>query len=271
MRNPPTGDIYGQTVVKVSPAYDRQLKPLGDLALAKLVAQPGDRIVDVGCGAAQTCVQIGEAIGPSGKVIGIDRSPILVEFARKRVEELEQVEIAEGDATTFAFESGTYDALFSRFGVMAFAEPVAAFSNLRGALKSDGRFAFVCWRAYQDNELDYLPFNAAAPHLPPDELCAVEEGAPFSFAEPDAVREVLKMSGFGEVSLTAHDVAVTAGGVDSTLDLCLSAGALGSVIRRRPELFDVVKHAVRRDLEKQAHGRDVFMSAAVWVVTAKAC
>lgn len=261
-------DVYGQAVISVSAAYDCQLKPLGDLALATLAARSGEHIVDIGCGAAQTCLQLAETVGTEGAVLGLDLSPALVEFAAKRASGLPQIEVINADVGAFAFAPHTYDGLFSRFGVMSFADPVASFSNLRSGLKPKGRLAFVCWRAFGENELDHLPFNAALSHLPSDDTRHIEQAYPFSFADIDHVKTVLRESGFEDIEGTPHDLGVSAGDLESTLNLCLGVGALGAILRRKPELRDVVIEPVRKALEERNSAQGLFMNAAVWVVTA---
>jgi len=262
-------DIYGQTVVPVSRQYDAQLKPLGDLALAKLAPSDGEFVLDIGCGAAQTCLQLAKAVGPSGAVLGVDRSPVLAKFAAERTRSMPHIQIVRGDAQTYTFKPNTYHALFSRFGVMAFANPVAAFSNLRRALKPEGRLAFVCWRGFRENELDYLPFDAAADHLPEDQVQTVENAYPFSFSDPDYVRSILRDAGFGSIGLFAHDISVCAGDLNDTLELCLSAGALGGLVRKTPQLRDVVLSPVCKALAARQSVSGLFMNAAVRTITAK--
>lgn len=262
-------DIYGRTVARVFRQNDAQLKPLGDLALTRLNATGGEHIVDIGCGAAQTCLQIAEAVGPAGSVLGVDVSPILASLAAERTRSTPQTRIVEGNAEKFAFAPSYYHAVFSRFGVMAFADSVRAFSNFRAALRPEGRLTFVCWRSFAENEIDHLPFRASAGCLSAEDLQGVEAAAQFSFSDADHIRQVLLESGFVGIDVEAHDVSVSAGDVESTLELCLSVGALGAVVRRKPGLRDLVEGPVRKVLDARARERDVFMNAAVWVVAAR--
>tara|TARA_R110001606_G_scaffold348677_2_gene498287 strand:- start:250 stop:975 length:726 start_codon:yes stop_codon:yes gene_type:complete len=239
------------------------------LALTQLNAQVGERVVDIGCGAGQTCVQIARAVGPTGSVLGIDLSPVLVDFAQTRTRNARQVEIVKGDAGSFDFRPQTYDALYSRLGVMAFADPALTFSNMAHALKADGRLAFVCWRSFKENELDHLPFYAAAEYLPTEDVQRAVKAAPFSFSDVDYVRAILLEAGFDKTEFTSHDVSVSAGDIDSTLELCLSTGALGSLMRVKPELRKDVEGPVRNALAAREDPRGLFMTAAVWIVAAK--
>lgn len=261
-------DYYGQTVVRVTRQYDAQLKPLGDLALAELVAKKGEHIIDMGCGAAQTCLQLAKAVGPNGLVLGIDRSPVLSRFAVERTQTVSQIKIVNADIIEHSLERRSYDALYSRFGVMAFEDPVPTFSNLRGALKHNGRLAFVCWRRLKENELDYLPFNAARNYLPYDAREAAETAYPFSFAAAETITDVLSKAGFKDIRCTPHDIDVCAGDIEETLALCLSAGSLGAIMRRMPSLVKKVTDPVREALLARQSEQGVFMGAAVWVVSA---
>ncbi|MCH8952581.1 MAG: class I SAM-dependent methyltransferase, partial [Proteobacteria bacterium] len=105
-------------------ALDRQLAPAGALGLAALAPRPGERILDLGCGAGATTAKIAAAVGPRGAVTGIDISPDLLAVARARPGN-EEAAFLEGDAESWDFEAGAFDALFSRFGGMFFADPPA--------------------------------------------------------------------------------------------------------------------------------------------------
>jgi len=264
------GDVYGQTQAKVLRETDLQLTPLGDLALAALAAKQGEQILDIGCGAAYTCLQLAEQVGPLGKVLGVEQTSVLAELATARTRHIPQIQIAHSDAQTYAFEQGAYDALYSRFGVMAFSDPVSTFSHFKSALRPDGRLAFVCWRSFQENELDFLPFNAAHAYLPDHLVQDAPSSTPFSFSQRDTVETVLARAGFKDVALAAHTLAVSAGDVERTLELCLSVGALGRIIRKAPELRNQVAAPVRNALASKNSQGKVFMNAATWVVTARA-
>lgn len=263
-------DLAGLTWAKVAPALDRQLAPLGESALDALAPKKGEHVVDVGCGAGQTCVQLADAVGPSGSVFGIDISPALVSAARDRTQTLPQVQIVEADAQAFDFAPKTFDTLFSRFGVMAFQDPVAAFSNFHRALKPKGRLAFVCWQPLEKNAIDHIPLNAAIPVLPASLTKDLSRSHPFSFAKPDQVKRILEEAGFHTIDVVAHAKTVDCGDEESALDLALSVGPLGKIVRENPSVRDRVRDPVRRALEKWKEPRGIFLKAAVWVVTAKA-
>ena len=118
---------------------------------------PGERVLDLGCGIGDTPQAIAEAVGEDGYVLGMDVIQSAIDVARSCADNPPHLDFACGDVETYQFSPGSFDAAFSRFGTMFFSEPVAAFPNLRKAIRAGGRIAFVCWRDLAANELDHLP------------------------------------------------------------------------------------------------------------------
>jgi SAM-dependent methyltransferase len=105
---------------------------------------------------------LAERVGLNGRVIGVDIARVSLDLARRRaLIGFSQVSFLEADAQSLNLPDQSADGIFSRFGVMAFTDPLAAFSNFHRILKPSGKLAFVCWRALQDNELDLLPLRTA--------------------------------------------------------------------------------------------------------------
>src|SRR5689334_20742768 len=147
-----------ETWVELQDRLDRQLDSLGRAALAALGPRAGEHVLDVGCGSGQATLQLADAVSPGGRVLGIDISEPLLAAARHRNRN-PRVSFLRADAQTHPFEQ-PFDAIYSRFGVMFFADPVAAFVNLKRALKPGGRLAFVCWRAEAENPVMTVPIAA---------------------------------------------------------------------------------------------------------------
>lgn len=247
--------------LEVSDLVDLQLSPLGQRAIDALGPRQSDVIVDVGCGAGQTVLQLAERVGPDGEVIGVDIAHPLIECARLRAVGLPQVRFIECDATRIPLPEKSADAVFSRFGVTAFADPIAAFSNFHRLLKRSGRMAFVCWRSLAENELDILPLRAAG-------LESRADQTPFSFENPKFLRDVLKTSGFGQIVIEPCDLPVSSGGLEDTLPVLLRVGPLGKIVREHPELRGTVEPRLRAALEPKVILGRVSLNAATWVVTA---
>ena len=141
---------------------DAQLEPHGLKAIEALAPRAGERIVDVGCGAGQTSLALAQAIGSIGTIVGCDISQPLLAMARRRAADagVDNVSFIEADVQTHIFSPSIFDAVFSRFGVMFFADPPLAFVNVRRGLRPGGRLAFVCWRAPAENMFMTLPYEA---------------------------------------------------------------------------------------------------------------
>lgn len=256
-------DSHARAWVEVCEPLDRQLSPLGLHAIDALSPRPGEVVVDVGCGAGQTVLQLAERVGPEGRVIGLDIAPLLLDVARRRAAGLGQVSFIEGDAQAVALPERSADRVFSRFGVMAFADPVAAFANFHRILKPSGRLAFVCWRALEENEVDLLPLRAAG-------LEARADPTPFSFADPDVLRTTLYAAGFRHVAVERRDEMVSCGDLDATVSVLMRVGALGRILRENPALRAVAEPRVRAALAERETDDGVALQAAIWVVTADA-
>lgn len=263
----------GQTWAALQERLDRQLEPLGRAAIDALDPAADERIIDIGCGAGQTSLELAGEVGPDGTVLGVDISAPLLEVARRRAAEagLANVRFLEADAQTRAFAPGSADGVFSRFGVMFFADPPAAFRNIREALRPGGRLAFVCWRPLALNEWMLIPMRAALQHIPaPPPPADPNAPGPFAFADPDRVRGILGEAGFSDIAIEAHDTRIGGNDLDQTVAMSLRVGPLGALLRENPDMRDTVVGSIREALEPHAGPAGVFLPGAVWVVTARA-
>jgi SAM-dependent methyltransferase len=245
-----------------------QLAPLGRLALKALAPRPGESALDIGCGGGETALDLARAVAPDGIVVGIDLSVAVLAFAKRLAKGCERVRFVQADAQVFQFEPASFDVAFSRFGATFFADPIAAFTNIRRSLKPDGRLAFVCWRALEENPLDILPLRAASAHLPPQSAQDPDAPGPFAFANSDRVRDILGRAGFEEIEITPHDERVGSGDVDTMLAVCSRVGALGKILRENPALRAAALPAVRSALAAHDGPDGVKLTAAIWVVRA---
>jgi SAM-dependent methyltransferase len=215
-------------------------------------------------------LDLARAVAPDGTVVGVDLSAAVLAFAQRAAKGCERVRFVQADAQVFPFEPASFDAAFSRFGVMFFADPTAAFINIRRGLRPNGRLAFVCWRALEGNPLDIVPLRAASAHLPPQPAHDPDAPGPFAFANPDRVRGILERASFEEIEITARDEQVGSGDLDTMLAICSRVGALGKILRENPELRAATLPAVRSALAAHDGPDGVRLNAATWVVTARA-
>jgi SAM-dependent methyltransferase len=263
-------EVRAAAWAEVREPLERQLAPLGRHALAALAPLRGENVLDIGCGGGETALDLARAVAPDGTVVGIDLSAAVLAFARRAAEGCERVRFVQADAQVFPFEPASFDAAFSRFGVMFFADPTAAFINIRRSLRPHGRLAFVCWRALEENPLDLVPLQAASAHVPPQPAHDPDAPGPFAFANPDRVRGILEQAGFAKIEITARDEKVGSGDLDTMLLVCSRVGALGKILRENPELLAGALPAVRTALAAHDGPGGVKLTAATWLVTARA-
>ncbi len=259
----------GETWASLQDRLDTQLEPLGADAIRALAPRPGERILDVGCGAGQTSLALASAVGPAGAVTGVDISRPLLEVARRRAG-ADGPTFVEADAQTYPFEAGAFDAVFSRFGVMFFADPTAAFVNLRRALKPGGRLAFICWRPPAENPFMTLPMAAVSDMLPPTPPTDPLAPGPFAFADPARVRDILSTAGFETIETRRHDLKIGSGDLDQTVAVALKIGPLGAMLREHSDKRDKVIETVREALRPHEGPAGVKLDSASWIVTARA-
>jgi len=262
----------GETWARHQRQLDRQLEILGLEAMGVLAPQTGQRILDIGCGCGETTLELSAHVGPSGAVVGVDISEPMLDVARRRDPPAGVVrpDFRNLDAQTADLGRAAFDGAFSRFGVMFFADPAAAFANIRAALKPGGRLAFVCWRAFQDNPWMREPMAAAAPLLPPLPPVDPTAPGPFAFADEGRVRAILTDAGFTGVTIDPFDADIGGGSLEETVELTLRVGPLGRILREIPHMADAVVGAVRTAIQPYEIQGRVLMPAAVWIVSAKA-
>jgi SAM-dependent methyltransferase len=266
-------DKSGPKWVEHQEMLDQQIGPIGEEAMARAKIEAGESVLDVGCGCGQTTLQLAERVGPRGHVTGIDISGVMLARARERAQGVRGVEFQLADAQTAAF-SRSFDLVYSRFGVMFFADPVAAFTNLRRALAPRGRLAFACWQQLDRNAWIAVPMAAAAKHvsLPPPPPPG--SPGPGSLADPERVARILDQAGFRDVSLEALETKVRVaggGGIDeATRFLLEGVGPTSQAMRdASADVLEAVTSAVRTALEPYLTPRGVELDASVWIVTAR--
>ena len=253
-------------------SYDRIQRSIAGFSedvLGAAAAKPGERVLDVGCGTGETTGLLAKAAGETGRVLGVDISEVLLSAARARNIANARFEI--GDAATWAFEPAAFDLVFSRFGVMFFADPVAAFRNLRRALKPSGRLVFLCWRPLQENPWVGTPMQAALPHLPPVERPGPEDPGPFAFGDQARVERILRTAGFDGLSFRRLDRLLTQGkDIPEVLDNASKFGPLSRLFAEaEPAQVEKAKQAIAEVLRPYATAEGVRLAGACWLVRAQ--
>ena len=245
--------------------------PLGRLALPQ-----GARALDVGCGWGDTAIELARKVGPTGKVLGLDCCDAFLDKGRRdaAAEGLDHVRFVASDVQTHRFEP-EFDFAFSRFGMMFFANPVAAMRNVRSAMRPGATLMFITWRVLEDNPWLAVPKAVVLRYLPPPGENAQTCGpGPFSMANPDVVRAQLAAAGFTDVAFERLDGPVMIGrDVDQALDVQLTLGPAGEIVReagaQADECRDTIMAALRDELARHAKSDGVWMQSSSWTITAK--
>ncbi len=261
----------GETWVKAQERTDRSLAELTRQALEKAAVAAGEHVLDIGCGCGTTTIEIAKT---AGRVKGVDISGPMLGLARERAAALNNIAFEQADASVADF-SPDFDLVFSRFGVMFFGDPAAAFTNIRKALKPDGRLTFMCWQTPGNNPWMSVggrivqPFlAAAAPDAPAPDPRAP---GPFAFAEEAYVQSILEQSGFSDITF---DVATATMKLGSTVEEAIeNQSQIGPLARAlallEGDTRDQALDAVRDEFSSMISPDGLMLDAAAWVVSAR--
>ncbi len=251
---------------------DRTLAPVTPPLLAFAAPRAGSTVIDVGCGCGATTIEFARAVGPSGRVIGIDVSSPMLAVAAERLREFANTTCLLGDAAELPLGDLGADLIVSRFGVMFFGDPVAAFTNLRNSLSGNGRLRFACWRPISENPWLQIPLHAVYEHAPRLPKPDPEEPGPFAFADTGRVTRILTAAGFATSSFTPLDISMDLAAGGTLEDAVFQASAMGPSKRALADQSDEIRAAafesIRRALTPYASATGVNLPGAVWLVAA---
>jgi SAM-dependent methyltransferase len=199
-------DEAGPAWIAQMDAMDRALAPVLDGVLSRAALTPGERVVDIGCGAGTSTLAAGDAVGTFGKVLGVDISETLLGVAEELAQKRSNIKLTLADAQTHAFVPGACDCLLSRFGVMFFQDTPAAFANMAKALCPGGRMVFATWAAIPDNPFFTLPAAVAKRVIGPVPKSDPDAPGPFALRDAVWVKDVLTRAGLERI--VAEEVAL---------------------------------------------------------------
>ena len=240
--------------------------------------QPGDKVLDIGCGYGETSLEIGKIVGPEGEVLGLDCTESFLETAENERKEagIDNVKFVLGDAQTYELPENYFDVVYSRFGVMFFQNIVFALKNAHKALKPGGKLCMIVWRTIDDNPCWGMAKDISLRHLPPPGDGAATCGpGPFALASEETTRGMMNAAGFSNIELFhRNDAKVSIGNtLDEAIDFQLMVGPSGEIIReagdlgqeKLPELVDDMKNT----MSEYAKDGGVILDSSTWLIMAR--
>jgi len=239
--------------------------------------KPGDKVLDIGCGYGETCLEIGEMVGPEGEVLGLDCTQAFLDIANRERDEsgLGNVKFVLGDAQTYELPENYYDVVYSRFGVMFFQNVVYALKNAYKTLKPGGKLCMIVWRTIDDNPCWGMAKDIALRHLPPPGDNAQTCGpGPFSMADEETTRAMMNAAGFENIVLfKRNDAHIPVGtGMEEALDFQILVGPSGEIIREAGELgqekLGTIRQGMMDSFKKYEMEDGVFLPSSTWFIMA---
>lgn len=264
----------GAKWVRLETVLELGLQPFGGQALAVAAAQPGEQVLDIGCGCGSNTLMLAAQVGSRGGVTGVDISQTVLDQARANAAtgELTNVTFQRADAQIAKLGTERYDLAFSRFGVMFFDEPVAAFRNIYGALKQGGRLVFVCWAELDLNTWVVEPLRAVGRHIPLPPSPRPGVPGPFGLADEKLIKKVLAGAGFCQIEIDLFCTPQILGSdVAQAVDFLMQLSPTGGAIRAAdPDAgtLAAIANDVTALLQPFAEPDGVTMGGAAYMVTA---
>jgi SAM-dependent methyltransferase len=265
-------ETSGPTWVQLQERIDGQIAPIGLAAIRRAAPKKGESCLDIGCGCGQTSLQLAERSG--GRVLGVDLSAPMLERAAERAKAAgADARFERGDAQIHPFAPESVDLVFSRFGVMFYQDPVAAFANIRRALRASGRLVFACWKPPGENAWVRVPMAAAAQHVTFEAPADPTAPGPFSLADSARIESILREAGYADVAIEPLALDIEVGGgapPDEVLDFVLQIGPTARLLADAPpEKIQAVREAVREALVPHFEDGVLRLGSATWIVSAR--
>ena len=244
------------------------------LLLACLRLAGGEHVLEIGCGTGAVTLPLAQAVGAHGRVVAVDISEPMLEAARQRIgaSGIHNVTLLSGDAQVLAFEQAAFDVATSRMGVMFFADPVAAFRNIAGALKPDGRLVFACWAPLAENRHWLISYDIALRHLGRPAPSTDHQAGPLAFADPEYIRRVLTASGFADITVERAHPTIIGGNPEEEARQALMMGPTARLIEaKQPDdaTRQVIADEIAAAFAAEASAGPIRLPATIFLVTAR--
>lgn len=246
------------------------LAPLGRALLARAAARPGESVLDIGCGGGLLAAQLARSVGGGGSVLAVDISAMLIERAVQDHGATPALTFRLADAARDPLGNGKFALVVSRFGVMFFADPVAAFMQIARAMQPGARMVFLCWQGRERNPWMYAPAAAAFEHVPAPPPPAADDPGPFCFSDPDRVLRILAGAGLVDIVIEPLTGMLHMGAPARALEFVSTMGpAAQPLAEADPGTRDRALAAMAAVLAGHDSADGVRMPYATWLVSAK--
>ena len=244
------------------------------LLLARLGLRGGESVLEIGCGTGALTHPLAEVVGERGRVVAVDISEPMLGASRQRIAEhgLRNVTLHSGDAQVFAFEPAAFDLATSRMGVMFFADPAAAFRNIKGALKPGGSLVFACWAPLAENRHWLISYDIALRHLGPPAPLPAHEPGPLAFGDPDYIRRILAAAGFADITVDRAHPTIIGGSPEEEARQAVAMGPTARLIEeKKPD--EATRQTIAREIEAafaaEAAAGPIRLPATIFLVFAR--
>ncbi len=258
---------------------EAQMVPVSEELFAVAALQPGESVLDIGCGTGPTTRHAATLVAPSGRAVGTDLSPAMIEAAQQLAgaePDTAQPEWVVADAETYDFGPGRFDVVLSRFGVMFFPDPQAAFANLLRATRPGGRLVAAIWQTRQYVPLFRIPYDTATEVL--DELGISYDPVPdddnqSSLGSHESVVAALQPAGWRDIETHPSTRNLYLGGAltpHQAADAALDIGPIRGVLEgRSDEIRRAVSARLLTKFEPLYDGTGVLVPGGFMIVTAR--
>lgn len=247
--------------------YDAELERHNRHLRAAASVGVRDRVLDIGCGAGQSTREAA-CVAVEGAAVGVDTSSEMLEVARQRSNEagLRNIAFEQGDAQHHTFPAASFDLCISRFGVMFFADPAAAFANIARAMRPGARLVWMVWQSQERNEWSGDIRRALAPGT----TVSADALTPFSLGDPTIATELLTTAGFVSIDFTDVREPVFYGpDVDSAFDALIHLYLVKDALARTDAAPDKALQRLRDLLEAHMATEGVLFDSRAWIISAR--
>jgi SAM-dependent methyltransferase len=251
--------------------YDAELQLHSGPLLRACAIHSHEHVLDIGCGTGQT-TRGAARLAATGSALGVDITEPMIAQARAlaAAEGLHNARFESGDAQIHGLPPQHFDIAISRYGTMFFADPIAAFRNIRGALRPGGRLVMLVWQAHEANEWSVAIQQALAPYY---ESPSASPGAPdhFSLAEPGTVERIVGAAGFSNTTFTdVREPVYYGASVDAAIEWVRGFRYVRNILQRLDATAATrVLDRLREMLAKNSSERGVWFDAREWIVRAE--